>query len=219
MRYVYLLILAFILSFEYSYSTGRNDSLFSKRNQINIGTTGFFLPEFGLYSISARTRDPFSWRRMIFSHLSYETKLNNKYALFVAFNAYRAKVKTTIFDPTDYYGWYTETTRMSIFSFGINRSLEKNINRHLSLNTKLTNAVQLRKGTYTSWTGRSCYILEHPYYNLGLKVAISEELIFKQRIVLGVNAGFHGFLRSNKNDYFRKHTYIATNALYLGVKF
>ncbi len=219
MRYFYLLILAFILSFENSYAIGWNDSLISKRDQINIGTTGFFLPEFGLYSISARTRDPFSWRRMIFSHLSYETKLNNKYALFVAFNTYRSKVKITMLDPKEYSAWYAQTVNMFLFSFGMNRSFEKKINSHLSFNTKLTGAIQFRSGTQTSWAERSCFIIDNQFYNLGLKGAISEELIFKQRLVLGINMGLHGFYQANKNEYAVKHNYITTNTLYLGMKF
>jgi hypothetical protein len=219
MKNIYLPIVVFILFFENSYAIGKNDSLISKRDQINIGTTGFFLPEFGIYSISARTRDPFSWRRMIFSHLSYETKLNNKYALFVAYNAYRSKVKITVFDPEDFYSWNAKATKMFIFSLGINRSLEKKINIHLSLNTKLSSAVQLRKGTSTFWSGISCFIIDNQFYNLGLKAAISEELIIKQRLVLGINLGLHGFFQANKNEYSVKHNYITTNALYLGMKF
>jgi len=216
MKYIYLPILVFILFFENANAIGNNDSLFSKRDQINIGTTGFFLPVYGDYNFTVINKQPFQFSRLIISHISYETKLKNKYTLQISYDGFATKLYRYYEDKNSSNDWYSRSVKMFVFSTGLAKSIDKKINSKISLGTKIAGAVQLRIG------GEYIYVhssFSNSITSLGLKLAISEELVYKKRFVIGFNAGIHGFYMKHLMDYTNAHTYFSTNALYLGVKY
>lgn len=193
------------------------DTTYRLKHQITIGTTGFYLPKFKDYSISAFNIDEFSTYRFFINNASYQIKFNELYDLKFSYNGMKSNVYRINIDPSDLRdGSYSKFVRLHIISAGVARSFNTDFKRRFTLETQPGVSIQYRFGYE-----RNLWHLEQrkPLKGPGIKLNISENLVFNKRYVLGINADFHAFYQPDKEYALKDHNYFISNALYLGIKF
>lgn len=218
MRNLKLILFILFLMLQPVIILANNDTLRKYKNQISIGTTGFYLPEFRDYNISSFYEDNvFRPNRLFISHLKYEREWNDRLAMQIEYNGFRSKNYLFIVNPFDQkYGRYSRGLTMFLFSAGCVGSIRSNIMNNLALVTKYGGGFQFRFGEERPFIVRD---RSAPLDGPGVKLSISENLVYKKRYVLGINADFHAFYQPDREFQMKDHNYFMSNALYLGVKF
>jgi hypothetical protein len=189
------------------------------KNQISIGTTGFYLPEFRDYNISSLNPDwAFRTTGMYISHLAFERTLNNRLSLRLDYNSLRSKVYSILENPDDLnQSRCAKRVTLFLFSAGIDGSTSINAGNSITFITKFGGGMQFRLGEERISTKR--FLATAPLDGPGIKLSLSENLVYKKRYVLGINADFHAFYQPDREFQLKDHNYFMSNALYLGVKF
>ena len=100
MRFVNVLFIVSVFVTTRGVSEASNDSLFQKRNQISIGTNGFYLPKFKDYSISGFNLDEFYSYRFFINNASYLRKVDELYDFKFSYDGMKSKLYKIIIDPS-----------------------------------------------------------------------------------------------------------------------
>lgn len=207
------LLVALIESYQVS---AENDTLKRRKHQISIGTTGLYLPDYQKYSISSTHRDPFTWYQMFLSHLSYDRTINDKLSYNVSISGYRSFADRVEYDDS----WNSVSIRqlnMCIISTGVYRNFRIPMGKNFASETRVGNKLQIRFGQERISAG--CFVNPFPIIGPGFTVSISQNLVIKDRIVLGLNSDLHSFFQMSKQFEVDDHNTFLTNAAFLGVRF
>lgn len=210
-------ILSFLILFLKMIPAMASDSFFSNKHQFTFGTTGIYLPEFQEYNISGNHQYIFSSHRMKLSHLNYSYSMNKSLAIAIGYDGLRSRKFVIVTDPNDYeHGNYSRMVNLNILLIGLNYSFKSFNVGNNSLVTSFGTMIQYRFGEELIGKHRPELV---PLDGPGVKLSLSENLLFKKRYILGINADFHAFYQPDREFQMKDHNYFMSNALYLGVKF
>lgn len=192
-----------------------NDSLL-KRIQINLGTTGFTLANYDDFNITGKNRSPIWPYYMKLSYASIDVICNDKISCQIGYSGFR-----TI--PYNYpksqftYDILYKTLDMHVYFVGISRFYINRISKNVELESKISGQLVYRFGKeqLNSRDNFNLFLFRSP----GAKLGISEEVILKKRIVIGINEAVHLFYQPKSQLTLNKHIYLISSALYLGLKF
>ncbi len=186
------------------------------RNEFNIGTTGFLLPQYEKYNISGLNHTPLMRYGMKISYLAIQRKFNSNYSFVLAYNGFRTKPVAVVVTEIPKYELY-KSLNMFSFSAGISRNLIRNVSHKVSLETKVSGFVQYR--TINEDIYGELHFRREYFQSPGVKLSISENVVLHNRFVIGINAGAETYYQKMKGTMLDTYNFIFSNALYLGVKF
>jgi len=189
------------------------DSLSLPKHQIIVGTTGFLLPTFGEYDVSSANKIWQKRFRMLIPNIAYQRNYSNNVSLLLEYRGYRTKYYRFRQNNPNRYGPYSLWVDMYVYSIGVAKGYQKRINEKFILTTKMSGHMQFRFG-YEGGIANDTY-LKSSIISPGLRASIGEELLFKNKFVLGADIGYNGF----KFSVSEKHNHFMSNVLYFGVRF